>query len=838
MAINNETLRVVYDCDGVATEFPITISYLQDEDLRVVHYDDDAGAEYTLALGVGYTVSGGNVVTAETLPVGDKILIGRDISLVQPIDLTAGDDMDPETIETGFDRLTLMTQQVVDSTNRSVRIANTDPDADLYLPQKTVRQNSFLHFDEDGNPEAHIGPVPRVWDAYYSFSENDLTQHAGELWRSKTDDNMGNALPSVDEGENTYWILKKTGGSSEIDGQLGEAASLGNVMYFDSATGKLKLADNRYLARCFVAGLLTKTGVLDDFRSCMKGGKLVGLSGLTGGENYFLGHDGALVPQGSIGGQEYLIYIGTAISTTEIDINIQQLNLADRVKGGEGPLGVISDYTGTIPPLGWEWVPMETTTKLKSLYQQYWETVLGEKDWFAPDAAAASAADTAGTFHFPTLKDLYVRSGFHADATFDNTDNSVTLIDKNGTTINDDWKNGTPIRFIGGTMPTGITEFTTYYLGWDAVDAWNIYDTQANAEVNDGSTGLVAITDNGTGVTGTQFGIILEDQMQGHDFYLFKSGNTSSGLAAYETAYVQGGSGSGSLTEYLLRGALVQADTGKTNGGITSDGTNGTPRTGAETRPRTSFARKIIKVSNLLPSGEPVTAVKYDTGWTGVALPASPAVITHNLNVDYEDIIIQLYTIESGNEREVHDFEVGENSADPTNKIEIVHAITSTNYRVVIYKPTILSSVVELMYPIGAQYTQYASVASNDASVALPSTEAPAALFGGVWEKLWDTESMAFRTEGTDADDGRTDGKQLDQMQGHWHKLYNQSSVVADGGHTGIRNGSSTDATSETTANNDEYVRDAKSDGTNGTPRTGSETRVTNRLMRIWRRTA
>jgi len=201
MAISNETLRVDYDCDGAVTEFPITIAYINDEDLKVVHYDDDAGEEYTLTLNTQYTISGGNVVTTLTYPAGDRIAISRDMALTQPIDLQAGDDMDPEAIETGLDRLTLMAQQVVNATKRSVKLAETDPDADLILPQKTARQNSYLHFDENGDPEAHIGPVPRMYDPFYTFSQNDVIQYQGSFWKSMIDDNTG-TTPGTD---NTIW---------------------------------------------------------------------------------------------------------------------------------------------------------------------------------------------------------------------------------------------------------------------------------------------------------------------------------------------------------------------------------------------------------------------------------------------------------------------------------------------------------------------------------------------------------------------------------------------------------------------------------------------------------
>ena len=58
--------------------------------------------------------------------------------------------------------------------------------------------------------------------------------------------------------------------------------------------------------------------------------------------------------------------------------------------------------------------------------------------------------------------------------------------------------------------------------------------------------------------------------------------------------------------------------------------------------------------------------------------------------------------------------------------------------------------LVDYMYPVGSTYEQYPSVASNIESTAFPTTETPASLYGGTWSEIWDTESVFFRTEGTD----------------------------------------------------------------------------------------
>lgn len=138
--------------------------------------------------------------------------------------------------------------------------------------------------------------------------------------------------------------------------------------------------------------------------------------------------------------------------------------------------------------------------------------------------------------------------------------------------------------------------------------------------------------------------------------------------------------------------------------------------------------------------------------------------------------------------------------------------------------------------PIGAQYIQYAISASNDAAVSLPTAEAPTALFGGTWEKLWETESVFFRTEGTLADTDRTSGLQEDQFQGHKWQLDLDATSGSAGTHAYLAGSFAIDGAVDGIAT--DSIKTPLDNGTDGTPRTGAFTHPKNRLMRIWRRTA
>lgn len=69
---------------------------------------------------------------------------------------------------------------------------------------------------------------------------------------------------------------------------------------------------------------------------------------------------------------------------------------------------------------------------------------------------------------------------------------------------------GCPVRvvaFAGGVVPGGITSTTTYY--WGATNN-KLYDTEAHAITDDGTTGLIDITDTGT----DDFSLIEQEYIQ------------------------------------------------------------------------------------------------------------------------------------------------------------------------------------------------------------------------------------------------------------------------------------------------------------------------------------
>lgn len=128
-----------------------------------------------------------------------------------------------------------------------------------------------------------------------------------------------------------------------------------------------------------------------------------------------------------------------------------------------------------------------------------------------------------------------------------------------------------------------------------------------------------------------------------------------------------------------------------------------------------------------------------------------------------------------------------------------------------------INSVANAQYPVGYVYTQY------------PGTSDPATLFGGTWLNITSLYAgLFFRAEGGSSLAFNA-GNQLDAFQGHVHDWSGNTSGGGGNGNSGIWG--------VTNVNNaGSGISTPRPDGTNGTPRTASETRPVNTTIRIWQR--
>ena len=156
MTVSSIVNRVAYAGNGATTAFSFPYLFLANADLVVMLVTTATGASVLQVLTTNYTLTGaenpaGGTVTMLVAPtVGMSLVIYRDPTLTQPIDLVNGDNFDVETgVERGFDRATLQIQRLADLTTRSMRLNDADVSgADPKLPVPSA--NTILGWDSLG----------------------------------------------------------------------------------------------------------------------------------------------------------------------------------------------------------------------------------------------------------------------------------------------------------------------------------------------------------------------------------------------------------------------------------------------------------------------------------------------------------------------------------------------------------------------------------------------------------------------------------------------------------------------------------------------------------------
>ena len=130
MTVSSQTNKVIYIGNGVAKEFAIPFSFLEQEHIKVRQKKNDIQTERT-----DWTVKSGNLVFADAPESGAEIAIVREVPLTQETDYRDNEILHAETLERNFDKLTMQVQQLAEKSERAVTVdIFDDTEADSLIP--------------------------------------------------------------------------------------------------------------------------------------------------------------------------------------------------------------------------------------------------------------------------------------------------------------------------------------------------------------------------------------------------------------------------------------------------------------------------------------------------------------------------------------------------------------------------------------------------------------------------------------------------------------------------------------------------------------------------------
>jgi len=398
-----------------------------------------------------------------------------------------------------------------------------------------------------------------------------------------------------------------------VVGIAGETISAGELVFFFT-DGKVMLGDNRELGKSILSGFATNDAVLDGAVTIQSSGSLDEFTGLTIGTQYFLGNTAELIVKGSIATSEYIVSAGVAISATELDVSI---GLPEPTVN-QGSQLAIGDFlqaatSGDRSAEGLKQIAFDNAISTAN-FPILWEKI-GHKYNAQHFAAGDTDLSSQALLFYPTpIPGAYNRSG-------------IPDISVSGTTatLPTGFRNGTLFLVKSGTDQAAGTELFVRRTGASTV---TYHSSEAGAIANTG-----AITVTGVGIL-TQEGIYLDDAGQqitggGIDVY---GGTTGPAGALKSTA----------LANIATAGAGAMGQTS-----ITFDSADSPDaRTTNETRPKTSITFGYIKAEHITTSGEPISALRYDTEWVANSdWTNAKLLVNHDLNTSLAGLLVKFYII-------------------------------------------------------------------------------------------------------------------------------------------------------------------------------------------------
>ena len=159
--VNDETPRRQYVAAASQTKFDFPFPFFETGDLEVYltpagqTADDDNDI---LTITSDYTVSGadtqngGYITLVSGASAGDIVTILRVVDIDRVADYQAAGDLLAETLNREQDTEIMISQQLREVDERSIRLQKSDESADMRLPAKVDRADKILQFDVNGEP--------------------------------------------------------------------------------------------------------------------------------------------------------------------------------------------------------------------------------------------------------------------------------------------------------------------------------------------------------------------------------------------------------------------------------------------------------------------------------------------------------------------------------------------------------------------------------------------------------------------------------------------------------------------------------------------------------------
>ena len=187
MTISSTTTKNSYSGNGSTTAFNYTFFIPTNTDIEVI-IRSSTGTETVRSEGTGsanYSISGvgsssGGAVTFVTAPTNtETVVLRRNTAKTQATDYVANDPFPAESHESALDKLTIISQDLQEQINRSIKLSRTNTMTSTeFAVGSTARANKILAFDGSGEISVtqELGTNRGNWAASTDYNARDIVK--------------------------------------------------------------------------------------------------------------------------------------------------------------------------------------------------------------------------------------------------------------------------------------------------------------------------------------------------------------------------------------------------------------------------------------------------------------------------------------------------------------------------------------------------------------------------------------------------------------------------------------------------------------------------------------
>jgi hypothetical protein len=217
MTISTTIIKVSYSGDGTQTVFPYTFKINAEADIQVIIRASN-GTETVKTLTTDYSVSGvgsasgGNVTMVTAPSATETIVIRRDTTQTQTVDLVENDPFTAETVEGAFDKSVAIVQELQEEVDRSIKLSRTNTMTSTeFTVDAATRANKILAFDANGEIAVtqELGTYTGNWAASTSYSARDIVKDTttNNIFIANTAHTSSGSLPLTTNTDSAKWDL-------------------------------------------------------------------------------------------------------------------------------------------------------------------------------------------------------------------------------------------------------------------------------------------------------------------------------------------------------------------------------------------------------------------------------------------------------------------------------------------------------------------------------------------------------------------------------------------------------------------------------------------------------